>query len=127
MLLDVMTIPIHAPNITVKFYTDSDHYTVSGWLRICNILLSYLVESLPFPWISRSERHLVRGGTRGARKSSPTTINEGLVGFGPLPGEYTSTPLDVHARITQVGYEDGRIINHYNQPPGIRKRDKFEC
>ncbi len=66
MLLDVMTIPIHAPNITVKFYTDSDHYTVSGWLRICNILLSYLVESLPFPWTSRSERHLVRGGTLGA-------------------------------------------------------------
>lgn len=98
-----MTIPIHAPNITVKFYPDSDHYTVSGWLRICNILLSYLVESLPFPWISRSERHLVRGGTRGERKSSPTTINEGLVGFGPLPGEYTSTPLDVHAQITQVG------------------------
>jgi len=97
-----MTIPIHAPNITEEFYPDYDHYIVSGWLRICNILLSYLVESLPFLWISRSERHLVRGGTRGARKSSSTTINEGLVGFGPLPGEYTSAPLDIHERITKA-------------------------
>ncbi|MBC7837243.1 MAG: hypothetical protein H7Y39_01165 [Nitrospiraceae bacterium] len=122
-----MTIPIHAPNITEEFYLDSDHYIVSGWLRICNILLSYLVDSLAVLGIPRSERHLVRGGARGAREGSSTTINGGLVGFGPLPGEYTSTPLDIHERITQVGYEDGRIINHYNQPPGIRERDKFEC
>ena len=41
-----MTTPIHEPNITEEFYPDSDHYIVSGALRICNILLSYLVESL---------------------------------------------------------------------------------
>lgn len=80
-----MTIPIHAPNITEEFYPNYDHYIVSGWLRICNILLSYLVESLAVSMdstereASGSRRHSGREGkfidyyqrgTRGIRPSA---------------------------------------------------------
>lgn len=36
--------------------------------------------------------------------------NERVLGFGPLLGEFSSKPLDVHNRITLVGNDDGLII-----------------
>ena len=36
--------------------------------------------------------------------------SERLVGFGPLLGQFSSKPLGVHERITQVGNEEGVII-----------------
>jgi hypothetical protein len=62
-----MTTPIHVPNITVKFYPDSDHYIVSGWLRICNILLSYLVDSLAV-FMDSTEREASGSKRRSGRE-----------------------------------------------------------
>ena len=46
MSTDVMNISESVPNIEKTYYPDSDHYAVSGWLRICNVLTSRLAGSL---------------------------------------------------------------------------------
>jgi hypothetical protein len=58
------------------------------------------------------------------------------VGFGPLLGEFSSKPLGVHERITQVDNEDGVIIittsyrtlvfgSRMNRWDGFEGRDGF--
>jgi hypothetical protein len=96
-----MTTPIHEPNITEEFYPDSDHYIVSGALRICNILLSYLVESLA---VSTDSTEREASGSRRHSECGKFIdyYQRGTRGIRPLPGEYTSAPLDIHGRITKA-------------------------
>lgn len=47
---------------------------------------------------------------------SVALTNQRLVRFSPLHGKSSTKPLGAHNRSTQMGNENGLIINHYDEP-----------